>query len=54
MQGTIGLMAEKPTTVRLTADTNRAVRAFAAEMGISFNAALSVLVNEALVARRMR
>lgn len=47
-------MAEKPTTVRFAADINAAIRDFAAEMGISFNAALSVLVSEALIARGRR
>jgi hypothetical protein len=47
-------MSEKPTTVRFTPEINQAVRGFAAEMGISFNAALSVLVSEALIARGKR
>ncbi|MEU7980506.1 hypothetical protein AB0B63_18480 [Micromonospora sp. NPDC049081] len=47
-------MAEKPTTVRLAPEINRSIRDFAAEMGISFNAALSVLVAEALQARGKR
>ncbi|MFC4108585.1 hypothetical protein [Micromonospora zhanjiangensis] len=47
-------MSEKPTTVRFTPEINAAIRAFAAEMGISFNAALSVLVSEALIARGKR
>jgi hypothetical protein len=44
-------MAKSPTTIRLTDDIEAAVRDFAAEMGISFNAALKVLVAEALKAR---
>lgn len=44
-------MAEKPTTVRFRADINTAIREVAEEMGVSFNAALSVLVTEALRAR---
>jgi hypothetical protein len=47
-------MSEKPTTVRFTAEINQAVRDFATEMGISFNAALSVLVSEALISRGRR
>lgn len=47
-------MPEKPTTVRLTSTLNTAVRQFAADMGISFNAALSVLISEALEARSRR
>lgn len=42
---------ERPTTVRLRADISAAVREVAQELGISFNAALSVLVTEALKAR---
>lgn len=42
---------EKPTTVRFTPDLNAAIRRFADDMGISFNAALSVLAAEALTAR---
>lgn len=44
-------MAETPTTVRLNPPTRDAIKAFAASMGISFNAALSVLISEALTAR---
>jgi hypothetical protein len=44
-------MPESPTTIRLTREINAAVREFADEMGISFNAALKVLVAEALKAR---
>jgi hypothetical protein len=44
-------MAENPTTVRLAPDLKKAVHQFAADMGITFNAALSVLVAEALTAR---
>jgi hypothetical protein len=44
-------MAERPTTVRLRADVNAEVREVAEELAISFNAALSVLVTEALRAR---
>jgi hypothetical protein len=40
-----------PTSIRLNPATRDAVKAFAASMGISFNAALSVLVSEALHAR---
>ena len=36
-------MTDKPTTVRFAPDINAAIRQFAADMGISFNAALSVL-----------
>lgn len=51
MRDTIILMAERPTTVRLKAGMNSAVREVAAELGITFNAALSVLLAEALKAR---
>lgn len=51
MRTTINHMAERPTTVRFRADINTAVRELAEEMGVSFNAALSVLVTEALQAR---
>jgi hypothetical protein len=51
MRSTIDIMPESPTTIRLTRDINTAVREFANEMGISFNAALKVLVAEALTAR---
>lgn len=51
MRTTISHMAERPTTVRLRADISAAVRNVADELGISFNAALSVLVVEALKAR---
>ena len=44
-------MAETPTTVRLAPEIRSAVKAFAASMGITFNAALSVLAAEALAAR---
>jgi len=44
----------KPSAVRFAADINAAIREFAVEMGISFNAALSVLVSEALIARGRR
>jgi hypothetical protein len=44
-------MAERPTTVRFKPHIDSAVRRVAAELGISFNAALSVLVTEALKAR---
>lgn len=47
-------MAERPTTVRFRADINTAIREVAEEMGVSFNAALSVLVTEALRARGKR
>jgi hypothetical protein len=51
MRTTIQIMPESPTTIRLTREINAAVREFADEMGISFNAALKVLVAEALKAR---
>lgn len=51
---TINYMAEKPTTVRLAPEINKAVRQFAADMGITFNAALSVLIAEALESRGRR
>ena len=51
MRTTIETVPESPTTIRLTREIDAAVRAFAAEMGISFNAALKVLVAEALKAR---
>ncbi len=51
MHSTMNVMPKSPTTIRLTDDIEAAVRAFAAEMGISFNAALKVLVAEALKAR---
>lgn len=54
MRHTMATMSEKPTTVRFTPEINAAIRAFAGEMGISFNAALSVLVSEALIARGKR
>jgi hypothetical protein len=44
-------MAERPTTVRLAPEIEAAVRAFAAETGITFNAGLKVLISEALDAR---
>ena len=47
-------MAERPTTVRFKADINAAIREVAEEMGVSFNAALSVLVTEALKQRGKR
>lgn len=47
-------MAEKPTTVRFRPNINAEIREVAEEMGISFNAALSVLVTEALKERRRR
>ena len=47
-------MAEKPTTVRFKPDINAAIREVADELGISFNAALSVLVTEALKERGKR
>lgn len=50
-RSTLGCMAETPTTVRLNPPTRDAIKAFAASMGISFNAALSVLISEALTAR---
>ena len=43
--------AAHPTTVRLTPDIKSAVQAFADEMGVTFNAALKVLLSEALAAR---
>lgn len=51
MHTTIGNMAERPTTVRFRAHIDAAVREVAKELGISFNAALSVLLTEALQAR---
>jgi hypothetical protein len=51
MQTTISLMAEKPTTVRFKPGTNTGIRLVCDKLGISFNAALSVLVSEALEAR---
>lgn len=51
MSTTINLMAERPTTVRFRPDINAAIRDVAEELGISFNAALSVLVVEALKVR---
>jgi hypothetical protein len=51
MRDTIMTMAERPTTVRFRADISTAVRDLAERMGVSFNAALSVLVTEALEAR---
>ncbi len=47
-------MAEKPTTVRFKPDINAGIREVAKELGISFNAALSVLVVEALKQRGRR
>lgn len=47
-------MAEKPTTVRFKPDINAEIRAVAEELGISFNAALSVLVVEGLKTRGRR
>lgn len=41
----------KPTTIRLTDPIDAAVRVFAEQMGISFNAALRVLLTEALTER---
>lgn len=51
MHTTITLMAEKPTTVRFKPGTNTGIRLICDKLGISFNAALSVLVSEALEAR---
>ena len=51
MQSTIEPMTERPTTVRLKAEINTGVREVAEELGITFNAALSVLLSEALAAR---
>ncbi len=51
MRDTIMTMAERPTTVRFRADINTAIRDLAERMGVSFNAALSVLATEALEAR---
>jgi hypothetical protein len=45
-------MTDAPTTIRLASPIRNGVKAFASEMGISFNAALSVLLAEALKARR--
>ncbi len=45
------LMAEKPTTVRFKPGTNTGIRLVCERLGISFNAALSVLLTEALKAR---
>lgn len=44
-------MAEAPTTIRLTPEIRSTIKAFAADMGVSFNAALSVLIAESLKAR---
>lgn len=44
-------MADSPTTIRLAPELRDAVRAFAASMGITVNAGLSVLIAEALKAR---
>ena len=51
MRDTLTIMAERPTTIRLTPDIEAAVRAFAGSMGITLNAALKVLIAEALDAR---
>ena len=51
MQTTISLMAEKPTTVRFKPGMNAGIRLVGSKLSISFNAALSVLVSEALEAR---
>ena len=47
-------MAEKPTTVRFRPNITAEIREVAEELGISFNAALSVLVTEALKERRRK
>lgn len=44
-------MAEKPTTVRFKPGINTGVRYVADRLGVSVNAALSVLLSEALEAR---
>jgi hypothetical protein len=44
-------MAEKPTTVRFKPGINTGVRHVAERLGVSVNAALSVLLSEALEAR---
>ncbi len=44
-------MAEKPTTVRFKPGINAGVRHVADRLGVSVNAALSVLLSEALEAR---
>jgi hypothetical protein len=44
-------MADRPTTVRLRPDISAGVREVADELGITFNAAVSVLLVEALKAR---
>jgi hypothetical protein len=51
MRCTITHMAERPTTIRLTPEIMTGVRAFADEHGLTINAALKVLVVEALKAR---
>lgn len=45
------MATRKPTTIRLTDPLDAAIRDFAEQMGISFNAALRVLLTEALTAR---
>lgn len=45
---------EKPTTVRFRPNISAEIREVAEELGISFNAALSVLVTEALKERRRK
>lgn len=45
---------EKPTTVRFRPNITAEIREVAKELGISFNAALSVLVTEALKERRRK
>lgn len=47
-------MANKPTTVRFTPEIEARIRTFAAEMGIGINAAISVLVADALAERERR
>jgi antitoxin component of RelBE/YafQ-DinJ toxin-antitoxin module len=46
-------MAENPTTIRLAPRLREAAQQFAASMGITLNAALSVLISEALRAREI-
>lgn len=49
--GTLVRMAGSATTVRFADEIDAEIRKFAASMGISFTAALSVLAVEALTAR---
>lgn len=51
MRSIVNHMAEKPTTVRFRPGISAGTRYVAEKLGVSVNAALSVLLSEALEAR---